>query len=418
MALLAATGCSSAVSQPDGNTNVDAGSTPDAGGSSDAGLVPDSGPPAAHRSFPPMPHTGNKLLSSMTLVTLVASNDGDLTTLFQFSDDLIGGSWFSAATAEYGVAPVAQSIHVTGPAITANMTNAQLIAYIQNATTTAAPPNGNTLYLLYLPAGIQVTGAFFCAYHEPYPSLATTEGDGWAVVTRCTPYKGGEMALEAVTRVASHEIAEAATDPAGATYTFGVTPAQPWTESVWRSYEQEGHVEVGDLCEGTRIIIPSGDGGWDFQRIWSNDSATDGGDPCSPPQAEPYFNVSVPQDWYAGTSGGTVTIPLAGWSIGSRGNWLLDTHLINGSSVFLAQTSSFWATGSQLGAITLGTACFAYTGMNNGVSGTLTVNIPSAAAAGDWAVLSIDSFEEDPSTWYAPVDRDDYHFWLVGVYLP
>src|SRR5207245_7726941 len=123
----------------DGGPGVDSGGLPDSG-QPDAGFTT-----AAHRSFPAMPYNGGNFLSPMTWVTIVASNDADQASLFQFSDDLITSSWWTAVTSEYGIAAPARSIHVTGPAITADMTNAQLITYIQQQGATVSPANGNTL---------------------------------------------------------------------------------------------------------------------------------------------------------------------------------------------------------------------------------------------------------------------------------
>src|SRR5439155_1204306 len=156
----------------------------------------------------------------------------------------------------------------------------------------------------YFPAGATVTNTAFCAFHNSFPSGANFLGDNYAVVTRCTPYNGGETALQAVTRVSSHEVVESATDPARGGYNFGGTPAQPWTTS------------------------------------------------------------------------------------------------------------------SQLGPTKLFPTCLAFPGMQNGSTGSLRVQIPVSADAGDWAVFSIHSFEEDPANCYPYLHGDVIHPWLVGVYVP
>jgi hypothetical protein len=399
---------------------LDAGSSTDAG--TDAGF--DGGfQSAPHRGLPQMPVSANpKFLNPMTLVTIVASNDADIDSLFQFSDALSAGAWWTAVAGDYGIGAPSQSIHLTGAAITGDMTNSELVPYIQQTVGTTGPqPNGNTLYLMYMPAGTVVSDATFCGYHQAYPDYADSIGDAWAVMTRCPPFGGGQTALQAVTMVASHEVVEAATDPLFNAVTFGPAPAAPWSSPVVASFgagfAYRSLIEVGDLCEGTRIFVPSSDAGWQYQRIWSNEAAAAGGDPCVPAQAEPYFNVNVPQDWYAVPAGVSQTIPLNGWSASPHDAWLIKTYLDNGSAFFQAQDGGFWELSSDLGPTQLWPGCLERTGMNNGVGGTLTVDMPAGASSGDWAVFGILSFDEEPNCYPSP-ELDDYHRWLVGVYVP
>jgi hypothetical protein len=57
-------------------------------------------------------------------------------------------------------------------------------------------------------------------------------------------------------------------------------------------------------------------------------------------------------------------------------------------------------------------------GLNDGTSATLLVTMPASAQSGDYLVLSLHSFREDPATCYPPVTEDEYHFWPVGLYVP
>jgi hypothetical protein len=389
---------------------MDAGST--GGGSPDSGFTP-----SPHRPFPVFPEGAGLPLSPLTLVTLVAANDPNAAAWQQFDDEVLVSSWFPVVTQEYGVGAPAGGVHVTVPAITSNLAEAEVIALIAQAIADggAPQPDGNTLYLIYLPAPFEVSPSFACAYHKGWRTDAgTLTGDGWGVVSQCRTFHG-ETPVEANIRVGSHEIVEAVTDSLRG-YNLGTTPTTPWFSSVWRSYEQSGGVEVGDLCEGTRIFVD----GWDFQRSWSNVHAQAGEDPCLPPNPGGYFNVSAPRDWYAAGAGTTVDIPYTGWSTAPRGPWLLNAFLINGSGTMLnlAHDAGYWSNSTALGPTKLATNCKAYPGMNDGASGTLTVVVPATASSGDWVVLGISSFEEDPATCYAPADRDDYHFWPIGLYVP
>jgi hypothetical protein len=46
------------------------------------------------------------------------------------------------------------------------------------------------------------------------------------------------------------------------------------------------------------------------------------------------------------------------------------------------------------------------------------VQVPPDAGHGDFAVFTLASFRDDPTTCYAPLAEDDYHFTMVGVYVP
>jgi hypothetical protein len=401
---------------------VDSG-TPDSG-APDSGSPVDSGTPDAgftpspHRAFPIIPKGTGTVLSPLTLVTFVAANDPSGSSYAQFSDALIASNWYPAVTGEYGAVAPAASLHVTLPDITSDQSEQQIVDAISSTILDggAPPPDGNTLYLVYLPAPYVVTNTLFCAYHKTwYQDGGTSMGDGWGVVAQCRVFKGGENAVDANTRVGSHEVVEAVTDSYKG-YTFGTTATFPWTKTVWAAYEEVGHVEVGDLCEGTRIT----EGGWDYQRSWSNAHAAAGDDPCLPPNPGGYFSVSVPEDWYAADAGSTVQIPFTGWSTSARGPWLMNTTFNNGSPAMrdFATDAGFWTTTTSLGSIKLASSCYAYPGMNNGETGSLSVRVPAQAHSGDWITFYVSGFEEDPATCYPFPDRDDFHFWLVGVYVP
>ncbi|MFT3836440.1 MAG: hypothetical protein QM723_05525 [Myxococcaceae bacterium] len=385
-------------------------------GVGDAGFTP-----SPHRSFPVLPKDDGHVLSPLTLVTITASNDPDGDALQAFSDELIVSSWYGAVGAEYGVGPAAASLHRFGPAISADLTTAQVEQYIIDVADAGGPAvNGQTLYLAYLPAPYRVSDSGDCGYHKPFPDGGQTIGDGWAMVGHCTPFALGETPLQALTRIGSHEIIEGVTDSFHG-WRFAGTPATPWSSSVWRAYAQGGSVEVADLCEGTRILLPGRDGGLlDYSRSWSNAAAVTGGDPCVPPHPDPYFNVSFPLDWYALDAGERAQLPMNGWSTAPRSNWLVRSYLRNGSANLLAlgADAGFWSADSTLGSITLDAGCTARTGMNDGVIGALDVDMPAAAHSGDWAVFEVRSFEEDPNLCFPPPDRDAFHFNLVGVYVP
>jgi hypothetical protein len=375
--------------------------------------------PAAHRPWPQLqPNTG-RTLSPMTLVTIVAANDTLASGLFAFGDAAIASSWWKQAGSEYGVGPAARSVHVNAPAITASMKTADVVQYIADAIGDAgAPaPDGKTLYLVYMPKGTGVTDvpASFAGFHNAYPGGEAGVGDGFAVVTRVAPGYG-ETELDELTLVASHEIMEAATDPGIDSWKLPDPPNYPWQGTVWSSIQAYG-IECGDLCEGTRIHEPL-DGGYEYQRIWSNAAARDGGDPCVPPIALPYENVSVPKDWYKVASGQSVAIPMTGWSTAPTGNWLVAAYNAYSTTAFAKVDYGAGVTiATDLG---VGTRknCYAFQAMNNGTNGILTVTAPAAAGAGDYIVVILQSFREGPGNCITPAADDYDHEWPVGVYVP
>jgi hypothetical protein len=197
----------------------------------------------------------------------------------------------------------------------------------------------------------------------------------------------------------------------------GPAPAQAWTASIWESI-QAGHIEVGDLCENTRVVEPYEDAGYLYQRIFDNQIALDGGDdPCLPLNGNPYFNVTIQQDWYQATAGQTVVIPFTGWSSAPTSDWFIYPEYAQSTVGLLALADGGIDAGTELG---IGNAapCFLRPAMNNGVSGTLTLQVPTTVVPGDWAVIRILSFHEGGgSAGCADPLTEDPHFWPVGVYV-
>ncbi len=392
--------------------------------------------PAAHPPWPQIPDTSNQTMTAPTLVTIVASNDAPtdgtdtVANLNAFGDAVPGSAVWGAMSSEYGLGVLTSALHLTGPAIAtgAAYTTSQLQAYVSGVLSadggSVAPPNGNTIYLLYLPNGATFAGRTDSGYHTAFPSSATSTGDQLALVTRFPPVRDQETQLGQLTRVASHEIVESATDPLGRGYHLPPTTATPYEAGVWNAWDPGSKaIEIGDLCEGTRTFEAADggpDGGWEYQRMWSNAAAGQGGDPCAPPASDPYETVSAPQGWYPVSAGASVDIPLVGWSAAATSDWLVHTALSA-----TPDASAF--DGILDGGITLTTEagvgstppCYTRFAMNNGVGGVLHVTAPAGAASGDYAIFTIDSFREKaPPSCYPPIAEDNVHFWPVGVYVP
>jgi hypothetical protein len=357
-----------------------------------------------------LPHS-SRVLAPMKLVSLVAQNDTLGAQLLAYGDRLVKSDWWAAA-APFGLGAATHTGH-TGPAITSDMTQAQMIAWVQTEIAAGAPaPDGSTLYVLYLPAGVKVVGPLpFTAYHTPFPSATSTKGDGFAVVSRSAPYGGGETQLQAMMRIASHEIIEGATDPTWKSWALEPPPSPPSMGSPFQVVQVPGPIETADLCEGSRLIEANGDS---FQRFYSNQAAASGGDPCVPPSAETYFNVTGEKDWYPVAAGKTVTMTVTGWSQAPAPDWLTLARVVQatGGLASLAPSPLPLATPMGRPSSCLGEA------MNDGVRGTIDFTAPAGAQSGDYAVVRIESFRDDPRTCYPYPTGDQYHFWVVGAYVP
>jgi hypothetical protein len=347
-----------------------------------------------HPTFPIVPTRDGALLSPLDLVTIVSSSEGqDASTLFQFSSELAVSDWWKELANEYGLGPVTPAASITGLAITGDMTDHDVYEYVTAAVTANGGPsrNGNTLYLLYLPAGVALLQDGVrntdCQKLGGYHARYGTEGDNLAVIQQC----GGDNPIGSLTVTASHEVLEAATDPDGLGYALPpIAPHAPWNQSIWNAYELTGHAELADLCEGAYVL----EGDFYYQRIWSNVQAAKGGDPCLPQLPDPYYDATFAADWYRIEAGQTLSIPMHGWSTAPVGSWPVKVSVASAVMGF----SAVPAAGS----------------LSAGEASNLTVTAPPSAASGAFAVLGVASLR--PST--PPALTDGAHLNYVGVYVP
>jgi hypothetical protein len=405
------TGSADSGMQHDATSDADGGSKPQDAASEPAEPV-EAGPfvSAPHPPWPLVAANGGVVLDPMKLVTVVSTGDPQASDFFAFGDQLIASAWWGSFSTEYGLGTPSASVHVTGPAITANLDGAQMQSYIASAIagTPAAAADGQTMYMLYLPAGIDIIDDQTkqpntnCQYYGGYHTTYDKSGDAWGVGQHCPLTGTGLTDLQWMTIVGSHEIAEAATDPIpdnGYTLVAKIDTAQPWTQSPWVAAV---YGEVGDMCVSTQIT----EGSYTYQRIWSNTAAAQEQDPCVPPYAnDAYVNASAPQGWYTMTVGGSVDIPVTGWSDRATSDWIMEgavwTSNTSASSPFQVTTTSPTVYPTDAGD---------YPTTNNGKVSTLTVSAPGAPS-GSWAVIALYS---EPLVQAG----DPYHLWFVGVYIP
>jgi hypothetical protein len=389
---LALLGCGGTIDNKGDGGAADLASPVDANADRAMGDAP-SFQPAPHSPWPQFP--SGKTLAPFDLVPIVAANETRATDLFNFSDQLVSGAWWSAVGQDYALGASQPGPHVTGATLPSGIDVTQLDGFVTQALAGAHAPNGHTFYHLFIPDGVTILDggqpAAYCGAHHAYGGL----GDLVGFTQRCAYLPSR---FDTVTNTASHEVIEAATDPTGG-YALGTLGSMPWQRSIWSAYEATGEVEVGDLCDGTVFL----DGGFNYQRSWSNSAARAGGDPCVPALAAPYMNASVPNDWYTIAAGQTITIPVTGWSTAPTGDWPLRAYLRAGS------VAGFTAKPDAATHVTIGNNTFPT--LNNGTSATLTVTAPNAPS-GSFQVIALVSF---PPPMTSP---DSYHFWLVGVYVP
>lgn len=146
------------------------------------------------------------------------------------------------------------ALTVTTPAPGNTVSDAQiqqtLQDWIQNQT--VAQPDADTLYFIYLPPGVVSTmGGVasctqYCGYHNHINSQIFYAVEPFIDCNGC---KFGAGIFDSLTKVSSHELCEAITDPA---------------LNAW--FDSNSGDEIGDICNGSTASL----GGFVIQSEWSN----------------------------------------------------------------------------------------------------------------------------------------------------
>lgn len=371
--------------------------------------------PADHAHYPPLVLGAGGVIAHLRLVTIVPVGADLADQLFAFGEALVTSDWLGTIGDEYGAGP-GTAVAVTGPELVAAdpLGRAEVEAYIQSAIDgdPALAPDGTTVYALYLPAGVDLVGDEECGegpdgHHAAFGAI----GDGFAVVPRCQGIFASE--LEQLTLIGSHEIAEAITDT-GDGWHVDRPPESPgwrWTASPWLAYNgpsnpYQPNVENADLCNATRVV----EGGFAYQRSFSNRAAAAGEDPCVPHLQLPYYGVSTASDWYQAGAGSAIDIPVGGWSSAPADDWIVTQRRQGGSPD--------WTFAGRLAgprATTVDGTIFQV--VNDGERATLTVTIPPEAPVGSWQTFYLTSFRFDADGHRGPAGDDYGHSWVVGVHV-
>ena len=315
---------------------------------------------APHVPFPQIPYQAGGIVSAPQLVTVTFPGDPLTAQLQAFGDAVEGSQWWKEVTSGYcegqggaciGVGAAAISVvYPTAPAKSYTDTgNAEptkkhpssLQTWLADAITNGDLPSpepapadsniSNTIYLLYFPASTNIIldGQGGCSSgSDGYHGAMEFGGQqvAYAVISECSGRGMGVPAittLEATTITASHEILEAATDPSAITTGYYLNLNDPSTFG-WNDVEFGG--EVGDMCVDVFGFDQDewDEGGFTYQRIWSNAQAAAGIDPCAPLRTDfVYFNAAPAESFFVLDVGSSVTFEVDAFSDGPREAWTL-----------------------------------------------------------------------------------------------
>lgn len=263
---------------------------------------PHGAPSDTYPAFPPdlptLAYGGGTLLKSPVIVTITYDTDPSRAQFEDFGDTIGASKYWASVTAEYGIGAAVSGasnhahISTAAPASVSDRDVRNMIA--ANAGTTWPAVTANSIYVFYAhPSSIVASfgGRDLCKSGVGgYHSSTTVGGQrvSYAVLPQCA---GGSGAFS-VTSSASHELAEAVTDP------FQSSPGYYGFDSPHLAWElwQQFNVENGDACEfyvDSFYTETESAFAYSVQRQWSNANAKAGKSPCAPEDpTQPYFNVS------------------------------------------------------------------------------------------------------------------------------
>ena len=204
--------------------------------------------------------------------------------------------------------------------------------------------------------------------------------------------------LDFTTVYASHEIAEAVTDPLVPSITsYYMVSDDPWIPGSASQGIAGG--EVGDLCTFVAPFVQTSDG-YTVSPIWSNAAAAKSMQPCQP-QADSsriYYGAAV-QSKLQAVKGGLLANESRGYVIVKRGesatvevDFFSQAPLPNDATLFLGGKPAYQepapATPSAVDPIPTGIqATLSRTTAHNGNGMWLTINVPSSTNAGDYELV-------------------------------
>ena len=294
------------------------------GAESDAGVVdapPDAHDtyPAPHPAFPEMRNFGGRVLSSPRIVTVTfAGIDAALRAELRAFDDAVTATpWWSTVMAGYGVGAGAGGGYAELPNTLSgtNTTDDQMKALLAASIASGAlpAPTDQTIYVVYAPSDALIdldatsqSCSAFAGYH--HSGSATVDGAKerflYAIVDDCVGATGtAQQVKDNLTYIASHEIAEVATDPdvnSDAPGAWYMTPGN----DAWISTNGG---ENADLCGGQSWH----EAGWLVTKVWNLDAVRASKAPCQPSLTSWFFAAAPATENPSKEPGAAATAPKA-----------------------------------------------------------------------------------------------------------
>jgi hypothetical protein len=256
-----------------------------------ADAAPDAWSPAAHEAQPVAMSFGGPVLAAPEIVPIFFSGDDTAQAQLEtFMNEVATSTYWPTVVGEYGVGAltVDASIVSTDTPPTTDMALQTWLTANTNGTVAGWPtPTPNTIYAVFLPAGVTLTASFgaSCVAFGGYHSETTGGALVYALLPRCA--SSSTNPLDPVTAAASHEFVEASTDPH-----FYTKPAYRNIDTNHLVWGDAPGAELGDMCEYVDAAFQRLIGDFLVQRTWSNASAAAGHDPCVPLLDQPYTGAA------------------------------------------------------------------------------------------------------------------------------
>ena len=365
--------------------------------------------PAFKPLVPILQNNGGPVLTNPVIVTVTYSDDPQVALFESFGDSIGTSAYWKAVTAEYGVGPSVSGpsnhVHVPGtpPATMSGRDFRNLVQANAGVAGSGWPaPTDQTIYVLYASPSTKVTsfgGGDICAsgvggYHQS--TTAAGVEVSYAVLPACKGFGNR-------TSTASHELAEAATDPFGSSPAFRSFDYLGW--ELWLQFNDEN----GDACEffvDSFYTETESGFAYDVQRQWSNDAVKGFHNPCVPAKSGAYFNT-VPLDMeditvdlssiggglektkgYHVAVGETKTFPIGLWSDSAADPWSL--RVVEGNPTLGPVTTSHLTVSMDIKS------------GQNGQKAYVTVTVKSLGDYGS-ELISVESFRFGGSQAYMPI---------------
>ena len=284
-----------AATQDDGGTADASGDAPPIDATPDVEQDPNVYP-APHQPIPQVDNLGGPVLDHAKLVTVTFAGDAMRDAVRAYTHEALTSVWWKKTIGSFGFADGTSGgdFELADTVSGRTIDDADFTTYAKQAIMSGKlpTPDAQTLFMFYLPPNttMVVQGQVTCRDNGGYHSsflMSFGGGDGgavtsvdvaYAIIPRCFG------SFQDATIAASHEIAEAATDPTSNS-SYNLVSNDAWIP-ILQGRSVGG--EVGDLCS----YMNYDESGYTVQRIWSNAAAAASKNPCQP-ASKAYFGAAV-----------------------------------------------------------------------------------------------------------------------------